>query len=276
MPPELLDTAFDVLRLAVLFFTALLLPVMLQVVLLFSMGFAFKKLIYGASTTIATLLSLIGVPLHELFHALGCLLTFSGVAAIKLLIDELGYAFVSPKRSNVVGDIVTSLAPLFGGMLVLWLTATYIIPGFAMPTVEPPQLDLESAASLGAVLRASADYLGHFVRAAYENLPGLQWDSWRTYVGLYIALSVGIGIAPSTTDLKIFLAALPLSALLVLALFTLLYLSGDMESQFVAFQQGLWPYLLKFSTAVTYAFVLTSLGMFIFLPLRLFKAIREG
>jgi len=276
VPPELLDTAFDVLRLAVLFFTALLLPVMLQVVLLFSMGFAFKKLIYGASTTIATLLSLIGVPLHELFHALGCLLTFSGVAAIKLLIDELGYAFVSPKRSNVVGDIVTSLAPLFGGMLVLWLTATYIIPGFAMPTVEPPQLDLESAASLGAVLRASADYLGHFVRAAYENLPGLQWDSWRTYVGLYIALSVGIGIAPSTTDLKIFLAALPLSALLVLALFTLLYLSGDMESQFVAFQQGLWPYLLKFSTAVTYAFVLTSLGMFIFLPLRLFKAIREG
>ena len=138
-------------------------------------------------------------------------------------------------------------------MLVLWLTAVYIIPGFEAPTVSPPQLDLESAASLGTVLQETMDYLAQFLQTAYQKLPGLQWDNWRTYVGLYIAFSVGIGIAPSDADLKIMLGALPLAALLVLGLFTLLYLSGDVEATFVTLQQVLWPPLLKFSTAITYA-----------------------
>ncbi len=37
----------------------------------------------------------------------------------------------------------------------------------------------------------------------------------------------------------------------------------------------MWPSLLRFSTAVTYAFVLTSLGVLIFLPLRLLQKTRE-
>jgi len=276
VPPELLDTAAGALRLAVLFFTALFLPVMLQLLLLFAAGWAFRGLAYRVSSTIATLLDLIGVPIHELSHALGCIVTLCGVAAIKLLIDELGYAFVQPKRLNFLGRIVVSLAPLFAGVLVLWLTAAYIIPGFETPTVSPPQLDLESAGSLGTVLRETMDYLGKFLRTAYQKLPGLQWDNWRTYVGLYIALSAGIGIAPSDADLKIMLGALPLAALLILGLFALLYLSGDAEATFDALQQALWPPLLKFSTAVTYAFVLTSLGILIFLPLRLLQTAREG
>jgi hypothetical protein len=275
VPPELLDTTLSALRLAIGFVTALFLPVMLQLLLLFVAGWAFRGLAYRVST-IATLLDVIGVPIHELSHALGFLLTFCGVASIKLLIDELGYAFVVPKRSNILGRIVASLAPLFGGVLVLWLAATYVIPGFEAPTVSPRQLDLNSVASLGTVLGESMAYLERFLRTAYLNLSGLQWGSWRTYVGLYIAFSVGIGIAPSTDDLKILRAALPLAALLILGLFALLYLSGDAETVFVTLQQSLWPSLLRFSTAVTYAFVLTSLGMLIFLPLRLLQKVREG
>jgi hypothetical protein len=274
--PDLFDTAVDVLRLALLYAVALFLPLTLQLLLLFAAGRLFVKVVRGIASAIITLLVAIGTPLHELSHALACLVTFTGVAAIKLVSDEAGVANVKPKRANPIGAIAVSLAPLFGGTLVLWLTATHIIPGFESPTIPPPQLSLESAASLGMVLREALDYLGRFVQTAYESLPGMQWDSWRTYAGLYIAFSVGLGIAPSGQDLRIMLTALPLATLLGVGAFALFYLVGDAEAQFAALQQGLWPHLLKFSTAVTYAFVLTSLGILVFLPLRLFSEVRRS
>gem|GEM_PF-827338 len=276
MSPDLIDTTLDVLRMALLYAVALFFPVMLQLLLLFATGRLFFRLATGISSVITTFLVAIGTPLHELSHALGCLLTFTGVAAIKLVSDEVDTANVKPKRRNVIARPIVGLAPLFGGTLVLWLTATHIIPGFETPTIAPPQLDLESAASLGMVLQEALDYLGRFVQAAYEGLPGLQWGNWRTYVGLYIAFSVGMGIAPSDQDLRVMITALPLATLLGVGAFALFYMSGDAESRFAAFQQGMWPHLLRFSTAVTYAFVLTSLGILVFLPLRLFSEVRRS
>ena len=276
MSPDLIDTTLDVLRMALLYAVALFFPVMLQLVLLFAAGVLFVRVVRGIASAIITLLVAVGTPLHELSHALACLVTFTGVAAIKLVSDEAKGAHVKPKRANPLGGVAVSLAPLFGSTLVLWLTATYIIPGFETPTIAPPQLDLESAASLGMVLREALDYLGRFVQAAYEGLPGLQWGNWRTYAGLYIAFSVGMGIAPSKDDLMYMLAALPLSILLGVVVFAMFYIMGDAEAQFAAFQQGLWPHLLRFSTAVTYAFVLTSLGILVFLPLRLFSEVRRS
>lgn len=271
MTEALVDTALGAMRLAILFTIALFLPVFIQLGLLFIAGWAFHGLVARVSFALASLFYLVGVPIHEFSHAIGFFFTLCGVAAIKPLIDELGFAFAAPKRNNPLGSIVASLAPLLGGALVLWLTAIYIIPGFEVPTIPPPQLDLESAASLGTIIRESIDYVGRFLEAAYQNLPHLEWDNWRTWIGLYIAFSVGIGIAPSSQDLKIFVAALPLAILFVLALFVVLYLSGDVESTFQTLQQVLLLPTLKFLTVVTYAFVLTSLGILVFLPLYLLK-----
>lgn len=276
MLPELLDIVLGAAWLAWLFFTGLFLPVVLQLFLLFFAGWALFRLAYRAWSTIARLLSLIGTPLHELAHALGSLITLCGVAAIKLHSDEAGVASVWPKRWNPVGQIVGSLAPLFVGVLVLWLTAVYIIPGFEVPDIPPPQFDLESAASLGTVLRETLDFLAQILLTAYQKLPDLQWDNWRTYVGLYIALSVGIGIAPSRADLGILLGGLFTAGVLIFGLLVLLYLSGDALTTFAALQEALWPSLIKFSIAVTTAFVLASLGVLIFLPLYLLKMARQA
>ena len=275
MLPELLDTVFGAVHLAGLFFIALFLPVVLQLFLLFFAGWALFRLAHRAWSAIARLLSLIGTPLHELAHALGSIITLCGVAAIKLHSDEAGVASVWPKRWNPLGQIVGSLAPLFVGVLVLWLTAVYIIPGFEVPAIALPQFDLESAASLGTVLRETLDFLAQILLTAYQKLPDLQWDNWRTYAGLYIALSVGIGIAPSRADFGILLGGLFTAGVLIFGLFVLLYLSGDAPTTFAALQETLWPSLIKFSIAVTTAFVLASLGVLIFLPLYLLKIARE-
>jgi hypothetical protein len=276
MPPELFETALGSLQLAVLFVVALFLPLLLQLLLLFSFGWFFKILVYQVSPFMGRLLGTIGVPLHEFAHAIGDLITLSGVAAIKPLIDDLGYAFVQSRRTNFVGRIVASLAPLFGGTLVLWLTALYVIPGFDAPAISFPQLDLESATSFETVLGESMDYLGRFLRTAYNMLPAFEWGNWRTWMGFYIAISVGLGIAPSGQDLKVMLSGLPLAVLLILGLFTWLHVSGDAEVQFLALQEGLVPRLLKFSTAVTYAFTLTVLGVLVFLPMRLWQWLRQA
>jgi hypothetical protein len=276
MPPELFDTAAGALRLAVIFFTALALPVMLQVLLLFGAGIALLGLAGLAARTIVTLLSLVGTPVHELAHALASLLTLSRVAVVKLHSDEVEVGFVGSQRSNPLGEIFISLAPTFFGVLVMWLAAVYIIPGFEAPAVPSPQLDLESAASFGAVFREITDFLIQFLLATYEKLFDLQWDNWRTYVGLYVVLSVGIRIVPSAADLKGLLGGLPLAALLIFALFIWLYVSGDALAAFETLQEALWPPLLRFATAITTAFALASLGILIFLPLGLRQYARKA
>jgi hypothetical protein len=271
MPPDVLDTGLGALRLSILFFVALLLPLILQLLLLYSVGWAFDRLVSLVSSSIASLFGLIGTPVHEFSHAIANLITLCGVAAITPLIDNTGTASVYPRRSHFLQRILAGLAPLIGGTLVLWLTATYVIPGLEVPIIPPPQLDLESAGSLGTVLRESMAYLGDFLEAVYSSLPGLAWDNWRTYVGLYIALSVGAGIAPSSQDLRNVARGLPLTLLFVLGLFAWLYVSGDAESRFLALQEGLVPRLIQFSTAATYAFLLTMFGTILFLALAILK-----
>jgi hypothetical protein len=161
-----------------------------------------------------------------------------------------------------------------GGVLVLWLVAAYVIPGFEAPEVPLPQLDLDSAASLGAVLGVSLDYLGRFLEASLGNLSSLPWDDWRTYVGLYVALSVGAGIALSASDQKYLLRGLPAALLLIWIVFAAVYLSGDVESRFLALQAWLVPHLLNFSTVATSAFVLSIIGIIALLPLALWRRLR--
>jgi hypothetical protein len=271
MPSELFDIAQGTLRLSIVFGVALFLPLILQLLFLYAASWLLNRVVGLFSLLLYRLLKMIGTPVHELSHALGCWITLAGVDAIKLLSDRYGVGFVQPRRQNLLSGVVSSVAPLFGATLVLWLTATQVIPGFEVPTVLPPQLDLESAASLGTVLRESMSYMGRFFETAFRNLPNLQWDNWQTYVGLYIALSVGMGITPSSQDLRILVAALPLALLVGLGFFAWIYLSGNPQEQFLALQQGLVPALLTFSTAVTYAFVVASVGVLVFLPLAILR-----
>ncbi len=277
MLPGLLDIALGSLRLASLSVIALLLPILIQLFVLFFVGWLFKTLVGLVWPSIQSYLGLIGVPIHELSHAFGFLITLGGVKAIKLLFGGTHRdAFVVPSRSYFLANTVAPLAPLFGGTLVLWLTARHIIPGFEVPVLALPQLGLESAAQPSLVLQESLEYLVHFFQTIYSNLPHLEWKNWRTFMGLYVALSMGFSIAPSVPDLKILLKSLPLFLILVWGIFVLIYLWGNAEARFVTLQQSAEPLLLQFSAAMTYATVLSGLGVLIFLPLRIWQKLRQG
>lgn len=276
MSPDWLSTGLGALRLALLFVAALCFPLIVQLVLLFFASWALRGLVARTSGFVASLLYLVGVPIHEFSHALAALVTLTGILAIKPIFEAPDGAFVIYKRPYCWSNILISLAPFFGGLAILWLTATYIIPGFDVPAVEAARLDLAGAAAPGTLLTATLDFAGRFLETVLSDLFNLDWSNWRTYVGLYIALSIGVALLPSTADLKIFAGALPLALLAVLGIFVWLYISGDVEAQFLALQNALLPPLLAFSRIVSYAFVLTVLGLVFFFPFGFWGWIRSS
>jgi hypothetical protein len=275
MSPHLTSTASEIVQ-PIAFIVALFLPLIVQLFLLYVAGWAFFKTVKRVSPTLVSWLGLVGSPIHELSHALACLLTLSRVRVVKLLGDWVSPGFVIPKRPNFLTNFTAGLAPLFGVTLVLWLTAVYIIPGFKVPVAMPPQLNLDSAAAAGTVIKASLDYVVQLAKTAFRSLPYLQWDNWRTYLGLFIAFSLALGLAPSPKDLGRLAVGLPIAIGLGLVVLVLLYLSGNLATVLATLQRTLLPQLLSFSTAVTYALLLTFLGVVIFLPLGLLQKLRSG
>jgi hypothetical protein len=276
MLTDVLDLLLGALRLALLTVAALFLPLFVQLLLLFWASRRLDSAMAHISYIISTLLNLVGTPIHEFSHAIGFLITLKGVVAIKPLLEP-PFAFAMPARKpGPVAAVVAALAPLFGGIVALWLTARFILPGFDLSAVTPPALDEEMAASLGSALAASLNLILYSLKMVVAQLLALPWDTWRTYVGLYLAVSIGVGLAPSPPDVKVFFATLPVTLILLYGLFVGVYFLGDVTTLFPAVMETALPLLLRLTMAITSALLLTLLGLVLCIPLFFLKRIVWG
>ena len=133
------------LQLEALFIVALLLPLLLQLVALYLTSRAlwtFTGRYFGR--TVWALFALVGVPLHELSHAIAFMLTGAGVRRMVLFaprgLPEYNGAtgVVVPRRKpSGLSRLVSSIAPFFGCSLAAWLALRLLLPGFE---VEAPRL----------------------------------------------------------------------------------------------------------------------------------------
>lgn len=277
MAPDLVASLLDVLRLTLAMLVALFLPLLAQLFLLLLLGIAYFYLVVYTSRRLASWLVLVGMPVHEFSHAIAFLITLGGVEAIKTLEDDAGAGFVAPSRPHAIDGILASLAPLIGGLTVLWLTSQYVIPHFEVPPVALPRFDIGSM-TLGSVLLEIVHFLASFFEATFLGLLHLHWGEWRTYAGLYIVLSVCIEIAPSPDDLNIvrrYLWVVLLGLLILAGVVGVVYWSGDPTTWFERVQAGLIPRMVGFSTAVGTALALTFFGVLLFLPFRAVQYLRE-
>lgn len=136
-----------------------------------------------------------GVAVHELSHALACLLTGAKVHSMVLFrSDGSGEVRHGPPKLRYVGDLVIGLAPLLGGSLCLLVLAMLlkapVNPLRSTAGVQPDQLHF--LLDLAALV---IDDLRLYLR-------GSSWTDWRTYVFLYFAICFGLTMAPSGKDLK--------------------------------------------------------------------------
>lgn len=137
------------------------------------------------------LLRLPGNLVHEYSHCLGFLLCGYRVQRVVCCIfDRRGRGSCTPGRAwspiaaRWLATGVAALMPLLAGSLILMLAAHLlgILP-------DPPHISRDRL-------------LAGVWTQAWGTVRTLDWHQWRTYLFLYLALSIGAELSPSTTDLR--------------------------------------------------------------------------
>jgi len=137
-----------------------------------------------------------GIALHELSHALGCVLTGAKVLKITLFREDgSGEVRHTAPRLKYAGEVIISLAPLAGCTAAFWLL------GWALHGT----MNFYYVTSKG-VTPDTFTYLGQLAGLVFEDLSlaltSAVWSDWRTYVFLYFSMCISIAMAPSKQDLK--------------------------------------------------------------------------
>lgn len=137
-----------------------------------------------------------GVAVHELSHALACVLTGAKVHSMVLFRpDGSGEVRHGPPKIKYIGDMVIALAPLAGGTACLLLLGWLLRAPVNFYTVQTSGVQPDQMRFLLDLAALVWDDLGLFVRAS-------SWTDWRTYVFLYFAMCFTLTMAPSRQDLK--------------------------------------------------------------------------
>ena len=148
--------------------------------LLISSYFAKKFILEVFPFALFRFLIIPGVIIHELSHALGCLITGAKVESIKVFDKEGGEVVHGEPYIKYIGPIIISMAPIVGGMLMFYLWTLLIDTPF--------QLDGNSS----TIMSASESFI--------SRLGQIKWFEWQIWVYLYGCLNLVICISPSTQD----------------------------------------------------------------------------
>ena len=122
-------------------------------------------------------LTWLGIFIHESAHAVFCLITGGRVTGFRVTASE-GYVTHYKPKVPVVGPMLTAMAPLAAGLLIMGSLNYFWLKG---------ALDL-----------TSASIWENFARVILSLNP----LNWQTYVMLVIFLNIGVMVGPSLADLK--------------------------------------------------------------------------
>ncbi len=133
-----------------------------------------------------------GVIVHECTHIFGCLIMGAKIQKVVLFSESGGSVSYTRPVIPYFGDVVISMAPLFGISLILvgitWVFQTY--SGCYFPSF-PQYLD-----TVNTVQELFSDLISLF----YQNL-FVHFNIWFLFY-LYAVISLAVSIAPSGQDIK--------------------------------------------------------------------------
>lgn len=134
-----------------------------------------------------------GTVVHEASHLIACLLTGVRVRSFQLFAPQQNgvVGWVNHDRADIVRRNLIALAPFLGGSLVLYLLTRLAFPGVGLS----PDQWAAAPGDVGGVLGALLSSVG-------EALGSIDLGNLATWLFLYLAFSLGYGIAPSRHDLS--------------------------------------------------------------------------
>lgn len=174
----------------------------------------------GPKILLAT--GIIGTPIHELSHALMCVIFGHRITEIKLYQPNsndgmLGYVSHSYRRKNVyhqIGNFFIGTAPVTVGSGVLVLLMLLLIPDAFGSFID----SVGSIDGIGDVFIGIFDCIG----AIFENI-----GAWQTWVFLFLAIMIASHMEMSVADIKGGLGGLGIMAAIWLVVSSVIFLISD-------------------------------------------------
>jgi hypothetical protein len=170
--------------------------------------FSFKALEKAFGSSGIYLVAWLGTPIHELGHALFCLIFFHKIEDIKFFKPDkvngtLGYVYHTWNTKNlwhVLGNFFIGVGPMVLGSAVLFGVFYLLIPGSSQlwSTILDQAREIEGN-SIGSYFQVWSDSALALVKLIFtwENLGG-----WHFWVFLYLAICISANIRLSWSDFK--------------------------------------------------------------------------
>lgn len=174
-----------------------------------------------------------GVILHEVSHAVLCLVTGARITKIAFFDKDGGKVEHGSPKLPFVGQILISMAPFAVGAVAIYFLSR--------------KLGLESI-DVADLSHSPGILIGYFK----ENLARLNLHDIKTWVVLYLVLSIAVTMTPSSVDFK----NIGWSLLIILAAIILVY-------KFTAFRLGTIPIPEAVIAVMATTFALLILGLFL-------------
>lgn len=178
----------------------------LQAIALYLISGYLHRSLSSASKTLYIVLMLPGTIAHETSHAIVALLMGARITKFSVIPsgNTLGHVEYTSPKIPFIGNAAISIAPLIGCPAILLLISRYFGVHF-----DYPPASFEILAETRFLLDGT-----------FSFITGLAYLNWKTYVFLYLALTLGAGAAPSKTDI---ISMLPGLIIIVTAIYALNY-----------------------------------------------------
>lgn len=161
--------------------------------------------------------SIIGTPVHELGHAIMCVIFTHKITEMRLLLPPghpsgtLGYVSHSFHPKNLwarLGNLFIGVGPIFSGLCVMILMFVLCFPNQWAAYVETSKMLVGGSSEIGEIVDGVLSLLASMPQAFVDC-----W--WQALIGLIVILFVSQHITLSGADIKGSFSAIPLYVLLL-------------------------------------------------------------
>lgn len=220
----------------------------MYIILIYIVGYlisVMNRLFYrlvGGNRAVCYITGFIGTPLHELSHAVLCILFFHKITEIKLFQFDsetgvLGYVNHTYNKRNIyqqIGNFFIGVAPIVCGTLVLYALMRIMIPD----VYEGISLNIRYFAN--NIVRGNENIFSIFFHCLWEVIKcffvrGI--GDWKWWIYLLLCFCVSLHLNLSSADIKGSLVALPILVFFIILINVILYYVS--KSVFLSFSEAM-------------------------------------
>jgi hypothetical protein len=224
----------------------------------------------------------LGTSVHELGHAIFCLIFRHKITKIKLFDPDprtgtLGYVEHSYNPANIyqlAGNFFIGIGPILLGTAVIYLVGYFLLglhPFQNTASLQIAEMRIDSWNAIGQLLQNIGTSSFGFLGSIFS------WDrfaTWQLYVFIYLAFAIGSSITLSPPDIKSTLAGLSVILVLMFIFNLVTVWAGELTSNIFSRTSA---YFIVFYAVMFFTLLMNiAVAGLILLPLSLLKAGHKG